>query len=196
MIGWTFACGTPVDVSTDHLGRVVWSCPRCAWQQAGRCWQCGVRRENQSPRKSLCDGCRAQRRTAATVRSHTSPCIKAKRRRYDAARHKTAERRAWRDAWRASNPDKIRAYKRKAALNPTPRRIEYQRQYNADPEVRAKKAAASLAKYYAAHPERPAPVCRDCGHAIPYTPPGRPNVRCDACVPPSIRRTRKTAVAA
>lgn len=195
LIGWSSPCGTRVEVSTDRLGRVVWSCPRCAWQQAGRCWQCGLRRDHQSPRKSLCNGCLRQRRKQATTRCHTSPLQQAKRRRADAARSKTPKRRAQKAAWRAANPDKILAYKRKSALNPTPRRIEYQRQYNANPEVRAKKAAAALATYYLQNPDRPAPVCRDCGQSIPYTPPGRPKSRCDACVPPSIRCRRRPSTA-
>ena len=189
-------CGTAVQVLTDTIGRVVWSCHRCTWQQAGRCWQCGVPRDKVTARASFCAACRGLRRRQNSARRDSDPNRQHERRVADRRRNRSEKRKEWRKAWLEANPDKVRRYKRKQALNPTPARRASEARHNACPKRQAAKREQALAAYYAAHPSRPQPVCRVCHASIPFVPPGRPKVRCDACVPPSILRTRKTAVAA
>jgi hypothetical protein len=197
--GWSGTCGAPMQERIDHLGRILWQCPRCTWQEAGRCWRCSQPRENTSSRASLCAACRVVRRREATARRDKDPARKHQRRAGERRRQRSAKRRAWKAAWRKANPDKIRAYKRKYALNPSPTRKATEARHNACPKRQAIKRAQALARYYALHPERPQPVCRVCQAAIPFVPPGRPKTRCDACVPTSVlakRRSQSVAVAA
>lgn len=187
-------CGTPLQEELDAIGRVLWHCVRCAWREAGRCWACGASREN--PRALLCVSCRDARRRAACRQHEVSPDRQHKSRLRDRRRSRTAKRKAWRQAWIAANPDKIKRYKRREALNPTPRRREREAWWNAQPERAEKKRQQARAAYYARRPERPQPVCRVCAALIPYTPPGRPKVRCDECVPVAVRARRKHQEAA
>lgn len=189
-------CRTVLDVATNGLGKLTATCPRCERQRHGRCWECGATRENPGARALFCARCRDASRAAANARHERSATAKANARRRDRARNRTPERQAQRRAWVAANPDRVKRWKRKAALNPTPRQRERERYHNSRPERIQAKRAQARARYYAQHPERPRPTCRACGAAISWTPPGRPPVRCDACVPPSVARKRKRPASA
>jgi hypothetical protein len=96
-------------------------------------------------------------------------------------------------AYREANPEKIKRARRRYHLKRTPAYVEGYTRRNRDPEQAAKKRAQALARYYELRPVRPSPSCRGCGAAIAWEPPGRPPVRCDACVPESVRRRRVKA---
>lgn len=193
-------CGTVVTIDVLPGGKTVEHCPRCAWHMAGRCWECGATRENQSPRAMRCERCRVAARKKAELAWMADPANRAKK--------NAATRRRWRQdptvrerkrirdrAWRAAHPDRVKASKRRFALNPTPRHKERERQKNADPVRKAKKRAQALAKYYALHPVRPKPICRVCLTPIAWQPPGRPPKTCSVCAKPSTvaRRRRNGA---
>lgn len=182
-------CRRPLVARTDAIGRVIWTCQHCAWQRSGRCWRCGMGRDK--ARAIYCAACRVLAQQEAGRRHERSLTAKRAARVRDRERNRTEERRAWRAAWREANPDRIRCYKRKEALNPTPQRRERERWWNAQPERQAKKREQAMRRYYELHPERPKPVCRECAQPIAWTPPGRPPVRCDRCVPDSVRAKRK-----
>lgn len=188
------ACGHRMIHVSDMAGRLTWICSKCAHVDQGNCWQCA--RPRQKLRATFCSACAAERRRQASTRQEASPERQRQKRIRDRRRNKTEARRAWRAQWRAENPDKIRQYKRREGLNPTPAKRARERYWNAQPERQEKKRQHALAAYYAAHPERPNPSCRDCGVAIPYTPPGRPRTRCNACVPASEARRRRLQEAA
>lgn len=188
-------CRTVLDVSTNGNGCVVTTCRRCDHQAAGRCWRCFAVRENRGARALFCDACREKNKAEANARHERSPQAKKNARRRDRQRRKTEHRKAWRAAWLAANPDKVRAYKRRSALNPTPRKRERERYHNSRPERIEAKRAQARARYYELHPERPQPVCRGCSRPIAWQPPGRPPVRCDQCVPASVSRKRRRPVA-
>jgi hypothetical protein len=138
-------------------------------------------RTNDRKKGVYCTACAFRLARERSNGKERSPAAKRSQKARDRARNRSEQRRAWSRKWRAENPDKVRAYKRRAALNPTPRRKERERYHNSRPERIAAKRAQARAKYYEQHPVRPQPVCRDCGSAIAYTPPGRPKVRCDEC---------------
>lgn len=187
------SCGAVLLEELDSIGRLQYRCARCEAQQAGRCWQCGLPREKRDPRAVYCASCRAARRRQSSRQQEASPDRQNRRRIMDRRRNKTAQRQAWRQAWRAANSDKIKRYKRREALNPTPRRREREAWWNAQPERAAKKREQAKAAYYAKHPKRPQPVCRVCHATIPFVPPGRPKTRCDGCVPASVLAKRRPA---
>lgn len=184
------ACGTPMHSYADAIGRVIWTCERCDWQRAGRCWRCGRPRQNLHLLASFCTTCRKASQQASNRRSQDDPAIAKERRDRDRIRSRTPERQAQRRAWRAANPEKIKRYKRREALNPTPAKKAREARHNADPVKRERKRQYALAKYYERHPVRPQPICRVCGTAFPYIPPGRVPTRCDACVPLWERKAR------
>jgi hypothetical protein len=186
-------CRTVLSFSTNGLGAVDVHCHRCSWQQAGRCWQCGAARQNHPTHGTYCEACTETRRT--TAKYERSDRAKRTARKRDRERNRTPERKAWRKAWVAAHPDRVKRWKRKAALNPTPRKRERERYHNSRPERIEAKRAQARARYYEQHPQRPAPTCRSCETPIPWSPPGRPPVRCDACVPASVRRKRKRSQA-
>ena len=55
--------------------------------------------------------------------------------------------------------------------------------------------AHARAAYYRRHPERPQPICRTCQAVIPWAPPGRPPVECNACAPAHVVRRRRAVLA-
>lgn len=174
-------CRTVLAIETDGHGAVRVHCYRCAWQQAGRCWLCGKPRDNNRKKGVYCAGCADQLRRERSNTFERSPRAKKLQKERDRARGRSEKRRAWQKAWREANPQKAKQYKRRAALNPTPRRKERERYHNSRPERIAAKRAHAKARYYELHPTRPQPRCRDCGEEINYTPPGRPRVKCEQC---------------
>lgn len=189
-------CGAVMEEVIDAIGRVLYRCTPCLRKDDGRCWQCGRARENSSRKASFCQACILERRRQAQARHEQTPERQRQRRLFYRRRSKTEAYRAKMAAWRAANPDKVRLQKRRSALNPTPAKRERERYWNAQPERKEKKRQQALASYYARHPERPQPVCRDCGGSIPYIPPGRPKTRCDACVPAYVAVRRRVLEAA
>lgn len=187
-------CRTPMLFTTSPIGQSIFTCPTCERRAKGRCWACGRPRERTSNHAIYCEACRVQAKRKAGRACEADPVRRAKRRdgerrrmRRNAEAH--ARKQAQRVVWRKANPAKIKQYKRKAALNPTPRRKEREQWHNQQPERIAKKRAHALAKYYERHPVRPSPTCRQCGVAIPYVPPGRPKTRCEVCAPVRARQT-------
>lgn len=75
-------CGKPLpNAQTCHeLRRLVLTpdgtssslCLRCAWREAGRCWQCGAARTNDPILGMYCDGCAKARKYAVNKRWHTA----------------------------------------------------------------------------------------------------------------------------
>lgn len=183
-------CRTVLVLTTDGLGRVSASCQRCQWRAVGRCWQCGIVRDT-GARAVYCSRCAAHNKIEAGRRYERSPSAQKAARERERRRNQTEERRAWRRQWTAANPDKVKQYKRRQALNPTPRRKEREAWHNARPERIAAKREQAKRRYYELHPHRPQPICRTCQQPIPWTPPGRPPVRCDGCVPANILAKRK-----
>jgi len=183
-------CRKTMTARTDSIGRVLWLCQHCAWQQQGRCWCCGAARTT-SAKGLYCDRCRIEAKRASWNRYEPSPNAHRAQRKRERRRNQSDHRKAWRKAWREKNPDRIRAYKRKEALNPTPQRKARERWWNAQPERQAKKREQAKRRYYQLHPDRPQPMCRECAQPIAWTPPGRPPVRCDQCVTPSVLLKRK-----
>jgi hypothetical protein len=115
------------------------------------------------------------------------------RKRYRVDANAREQKRETRSKWAKANPDRVKLYKRRAALNPTPRRKEREQYHNSRPERVAKKRAQALQRYYELHPVRPSPMCRVCQKPIEWSPPGRPPVLCDEHVPASHRNRRKRA---
>jgi predicted amidophosphoribosyltransferase len=73
-------------------GRTVRTCLRCAWRDAGLCYQCGKPRTNDPQRGVMCEACRVASLTAANKRAREKPPAVEQRRAYDAVRY--AARRA------------------------------------------------------------------------------------------------------
>lgn len=184
------ACRGTIEITTDGNGRMVTTCQKCAWHRAGRCWRCGASRGNDRLRGVYCESCKVLARRECEMLRLQDPAIRKKKNAKTSKRWHTdeafrARKHARNRVWRKANPDRVKKYKRKSALNPTAHRKERERFHNSRPERIASKRAYALAKYYEAHPMRPTPVCRDCGNEFTYTPPGRPRVRCEDCFVPA-----------
>lgn len=187
-------CGTVLVERIDGIGRMLFECPRCVRRAAGFCWQCGRPRSNDRARGLYCSTCFAASYRESQKRCEASAERKEKRGKYDRMRWLDPEVRArkveTRRAWMAAHPEKVLEYKRREALNPTPRKKQRERWWNAQPERIQKKREQARARYYELHPTRPNPTCTGCARPITWSPPGRPPMRCDECVPPSIAKKR------
>lgn len=106
-----------VDV-IDAIGRVVWHCPRCAARAAGRCWQCGKRREKASKAAAYCNRCKTARERQSQRVSREQPEQRERVRRYDREKRKRPGYRKWntanKKAWMAKHPEKLVEYAEKA----------------------------------------------------------------------------------
>lgn len=176
----------------DALGRARMRCPQCERRLAGICRDCRQPVHGTIGKATRCAV--HQREALASALKRSEARHREERRARERKRFKTdptfrEKRRAYARAWRERNPEKVRFWKRREALKQDPNRLAYFREYNA---ARAEqKRQHARAAYYRAHPERPTPVCRDCGASIPWVPPGRPPVRCNACVPAHVRNKRR-----
>lgn len=189
-------CGTRMHEHIDRIGRVTFTCLACERTARGICRECPA---PVTGRARWCAPCGAKRQAVLSAQwIHVDP--EHKRRRYRQQKqhrqqaHVKAARNARKRAWYATPEGKRQKakYHRKYVLGPSRERyLEYHRAYNAQPGRAEAKRAHALRRYYEQHPTRPAPTCRDCGAPIPWTPPGRPPVRCNACVPPSVAARRR-----
>jgi hypothetical protein len=107
-------CNAVLTERIDQIGRVRWHCQRCAARAAGRCWQCGKRRENPSPKAAYCAACLKAREAIHKRVGTMTPEQAAKRRASDARRRQKPEYRAQntahKRAWIAAHPEKKREY--------------------------------------------------------------------------------------
>jgi hypothetical protein len=192
-------CRAALRFTSDTIGRVSTSCPKCDRTAAGFCRDCPRRIEG---KHRWCVDCKRVRRRASEQRLMADPAKRARRLARARKRSKTtaarAKKRESRRAWRLANPDKVKRHKRREALKRLPSYIANYTRWNADPERQEKKRAAAREKYYAEHPTPPTPHCAGCGGRLPYAPrglggkQGAPPKWCDSCAPaPEKARRRK-----
>jgi hypothetical protein len=113
-------CNAPMREGMDGIGRVIWTCERCAARAAGRCWQCGKRRQNQSEAAAYCRPCKVRRERASQKASASTPEQRRRKREHDRKRrlnpayqaYNTAHKRAW----MAAHPEKFAEYAEKARV--------------------------------------------------------------------------------
>jgi len=185
-------CRGPLLDETDGTGRVALRCPRCERRLAGICRDCPAPVEGQRGKAVRCGRCKVVARQRAARQSELRD--REGRRRRERARYRAnadlrEKKASSRRAWRARHAEQVARHKRREALRQLPSRLAYYREYNA--KRRDQKRAHARAQYYRLYPERPQPICRTCQVSIPWAPPGRPPVRCDDCVPPSVLRRRQ-----
>lgn len=102
----------------DALGRVRWHCPRCTARAAGKCWQCGKRRENPSKAAAYCATCKTARERQSQRVSRQQPEQRERARRRGIIRRQkpgfreqnTQKKREWMD----KHPEKFAEYAAKA----------------------------------------------------------------------------------
>jgi hypothetical protein len=112
------ACNAPMVASMDAIGRVLWHCQRCAARAAGRCWQCGQRREKQGPKAAYCRRCKVRRELLNKRVTCLTPEQVARKRQYDQRYRDRPEYQprnsAHKRAWMAAHPEKYPEYAEKA----------------------------------------------------------------------------------
>lgn len=106
-------CNTPLTTTVLPTGRVVSHCHRCTWRAQRRCWQCGAPRTNHLELGVYCEPCRVDRAKQAWRYARRTDEGKAKQLAYWKARRAdpafVAKRRAYLKAWKAKNPEKVKA---------------------------------------------------------------------------------------
>jgi len=80
-------CNQMMRVVRVPSGRMILQCLRCAWREAGQCWQCGGKRTNDLERGVLCQVCADASLQAANAAARHTPEAIAKRKAYDHARY-------------------------------------------------------------------------------------------------------------
>ena len=95
----------------DDLGRVRWTCPRCQWRKAGRCWYCGAARTNDRRSGVYCERCATRNTNQKKQRYAKSEMGAHKRRLYERKRSKNPEIRARKaerlKVWRHADPQRL-----------------------------------------------------------------------------------------
>jgi hypothetical protein len=175
-------CRARLLFTIDRLGRSVATCPQCARRKAGICRDCPAPVAGTIGKSLRCAVHTAAARLEAGRRYtnwHREERNAAHRKRSKRPEVR-ARKRETRKAWAQARPEKVTQYRRRYHLKRTPGYVAGYQRHNARPERQAQKRAQAIARYYELHPTRPAPVCRSCGVAIPYTGKGRPRVTCGA----------------
>lgn len=176
--------GFALEHGTNGRGQTLTRCPGCERRRAQRCMDCG---RGTVGRAWRCPPCKATRIDARYTLYRNRNRAELNRRALARVRAMSAADRLRRldvkKAWRDRNVMKRYEYRRRARLAGKPNGYStrekyetYQRAYRESNREHRRKLA--LAKYYELHPTRPAPICRECGAAIPFSGVGRPRVRC------------------
>lgn len=189
-------CRGPLIDETDGTGRASLRCLRCERRLAGICRDCPAPVEGSLGKAVRCARCKVVARQVAARRSELRDRDGRRRRaraRYRANADQREKKAIYSRAWRARHEADVAKHKRREALRQSPSRLEYFRAYNA--KRREQKRAHARAAYYRRHPERPQPICRTCQAVIPWAPPGRPPVECNACAPAHVVRRRRAVLA-
>lgn len=185
-------CGGRLDVHLDALGRTVVVCPWCTRKRAGICRDCSAPVEGSVGKALRCARHKQDARDMQIRRSndnHREERARSARKSLRADPARREKKAEYKRAWRKANRDKVRAQKRRAALRQPDRVRDYMKEYREAYREHYRRIARE--RYHRLHPDRPSPVCIDCGATIPYEPPGAPMRRCDNCVYPSERRRRE-----
>lgn len=189
-------CSGPLETRLDAIGRALLVCPWCERKAAGLCRDCSQPVAGRVGYSIRCARHTDGAKRAQIRASHLRNVEERRARARDLRRQRATGDAAWHDrdleykrAWRKANRDKVRAQKRRESLRQSKHKLKYHERYRAKHREHLREIARG--RYYRQHPERPTPTCRDCGVEIPFTPPGRPMTKCDACVPPCIRRQRE-----
>lgn len=176
-------CRGRLSFSLDRLGRTIATCEQCERRRRGICRDCPRPVYGTVGKALRCKEHKAAAKQAQT-RAHDQrnrekrrAAERARWRRDDALRERKRERRR---EWMSERPEKRREYRRRYHLKRTSGYVAGYTRNNARPERAEAKRAHAMARYYELHPTRPAPVCRLCGAAIPFTGKGRPRVTCEA----------------
>lgn len=138
-------CGQVLLEQIDAIGRVRWTCQRCTWRAAGRCWQCAKPRESTDYRAVFCTRCKRKRDSALLMQRLQDPEARKHRQRMErAARKKRPELQAkntqYKRAW-VQQPG-VKERLAKAA------KTRYHARAN-DPTWRAYRNAQCRARYHA-----------------------------------------------
>lgn len=191
-------CRGALDIEVVRGGHVVTVCQRCERRKAGLCRDCPKKVYGTVGKAMRCEWCAKQTKREHARRWMADPDNRAKKNAGYRARTKTQESRAKRAAnrraWCAKNPEKVKRHHRNFLLREGRARenyLAYHRKRNADPVAGQKKRDHALRRYYELHPERPSPMCKGCGGALPYLGTGVPPRWCDDCCNPTERSRRK-----
>lgn len=190
-------CGARMVERTDRaLGTVRFACPACERRVAGICRDCPRPVEGRVGQALRCAGCKVRERTMASRRysaRHRDELQEKFAKQYRSMPEE--KRRAKLEAkkqWRRANPEKVRAYREREKVTRADKIRAYHEKRRR--ERRAEINAKARAYYYEHRPLPTVKPCRDCGAEIKWAPPGRPKVRCDACVPASVRARRRQVI--
>ncbi len=169
-------CGAKLETITDGNGHVRVVCPACDRMTAGICADCPSPVVGTVGRARRCAPCR-KLATAQACREcdarHRDEYNRRGRERYRKMEDDKRQRRlTYKKDWRAANPDKVAAQKRREGLRQSPERAEYHAKYRA--KRREQRAERELERYHGNAPQR---VCPQCGKT-PLT--GR-RKKCDSC---------------
>ncbi len=181
-------CGGPLTTTTDGHGGTITTCAWCERHARGLCLECPrpvVGRAKRCPEHLRIERSRAGKRY---LERHGERA-RARNRELYMRPEPRARRNAYKRAWRKLHPDLVKQQKRRVALRQPQHVLDYMRRYRA--KHREHYRRTQLARYYQLHPVRPDTRCEVCGGDVGWSGTGRPAKRCDAHVPPCIRRARE-----
>lgn len=188
-------CNGRLRIDVDHMsGCVAVTCERCERKARGLCQDCPARITGRSLRCDRCKRLAQARQIRESKVRHRDERRDRERERYRALPDDVkAERLKYRAAWRQSNPDKVRAQKRRAALRQSPRVTTYQRRYRKTYHDYLRQR--EQARWAAIKAVFVPPKCRDCKRRVIWEAnwQGRPPLTCDRCALPHQLKVRRAA---
>lgn len=153
-------CGAVLESHTEN-GRLVVSCPACERMARGICRDCPRPVEGTKRYARRCAACKAKALVAATRKFTENNRALVNKRARDSYRTSEAERQRrieYKRAWRAANPDKVKAQKQREQSRRSERRDAYHAAYREQHRVRI--ANAQRARYHGATKLRTCLACR------------------------------------
>jgi hypothetical protein len=153
-------CGA-VLVSETVNGLLVVRCPACERFARGICRDCPAPVDGTVRKARRCAACKAKALRACTrkyAENHRAEVNRRARKSYRDDAAVRAQRNEYKRAWRAANPEKVKAQKRRESARQSERRAAYHAEYRQTHRVRI--ANAQRARYHGATKLRTCITCR------------------------------------
>jgi len=113
LVGRRGECRTAMEEIISSIGKITWSCKRCAYVEKGLCWKCAKPKEK---KKLYCTSC-AEKNIKASIKKHNSSAA-CKERSSSYFKNKWTKdpefrerKKKWKKEWLEKNPQKNEEYK-------------------------------------------------------------------------------------
>lgn len=125
-----YPCGGQLVPSVSRAGLLEYTCHRCDRREAGLCQDCPRPVEGRVRSALRCHACKRRVLNASTARyvARNLKLVRTKAREF--ARRNRVAGMAYKKLWRAANPEKVKAQKRREALRQNPKTLAWHKRWS------------------------------------------------------------------